>query len=190
MSHRCAIFEHRFKRSVCQIALLGCLWSAEALASPDTSSAPATTQAATRPGASESLWTLPRSGQSSAIPAQPDVGTGRLMLQMLMYVLIILVLGAIALFAFRRVIPRIRRTPGAQVSILETVYLGPRQAVYLLRVGSGKILVAGTRDRVSMLVDVTERCTDGPLPPAADQGQLEPRKADPPQVIGKTEVKP
>ena len=80
-----------------------------------------------------------------------------IMLEMLTYVLIIVVLAAAAIFVVKKVLPRIGVTvpSGKRISTLETVYLGPRKTVHLLRVGAREILVGSSRDRICMLADVT-----------------------------------
>jgi len=84
-------------------------------------------------------------------------GTGA-MWRMLAYMLVIVVLGAAAIVVVKKVLPRIGAGPtGAkQISVVETLYLAPRKTVVLLQVGSRKILVAHSRDRLSVLADVTD----------------------------------
>jgi len=83
-----------------------------------------------------------------------DLHPGRLLWQMLAYVLVILVLGAAAIIVVRKVLPRLRAATGKRISVLETVYLSPRQTVHLLQVGKQRFLVAGTRERISMLAEL------------------------------------
>jgi len=84
-----------------------------------------------------------------------NAGTTGLLYRMLAYTLIILVLGGAALFVIKRVLPKIASSTGKSISVLETVYLGPRKTLHLLQVGSQRFLVAGSRDQVSMLGEVT-----------------------------------
>lgn len=85
-----------------------------------------------------------------------DSGTA-ILLEMLTYVLIIVVLAVLAIVVVKKVLPRIGVTvpSGKRISTLETVYLGPRKTVHLLRVGAREILVGSSRDRICMLADVT-----------------------------------
>lgn len=100
--------------------------------------------------------------QTGKTPGLPD--TSKLLWQMLAYVLVILLLGGVAIFVFKRVLPRIRRVAGKRVCVVETTYLGPRQTVQLLQVGNKKFLLGGTRERISMLAEVT-----GAFPEQADE---------------------
>jgi flagellar biogenesis protein FliO len=94
--------------------------------------------------------------------AEPYAETSRLLWQMLAYVLLILVIGAVGIFLARRVLPRMRAVGGKRIQLVETVYLGPRQTLHLVRVGRKSLLVAGTRERISMLADVTGAFEEAP----------------------------
>jgi flagellar biogenesis protein FliO len=76
-------------------------------------------------------------------------------------VLVILVLGAAAIFVVKRLLPRLGISQGRQVRVLETVYLGPRKSLYVVQVGDRTLLVSGTRERLGLLADVT-----GSVPPS------------------------
>jgi len=78
-----------------------------------------------------------------------------LMWQMLSAALVVLVIGALALFVVKKLLPRIRYTSHRRISVLETAYLGSRKAVHLLQVGSIKLLVASSPEGVVRLDDVT-----------------------------------
>jgi hypothetical protein len=77
------------------------------------------------------------------------------LLTMLAAVIVILVLGGLGLFLVKRVLPRIGRPTGKNVSILESVYLGPRKAVHLLQADGRRFLVGCSRDEISMLAELT-----------------------------------
>lgn len=78
-----------------------------------------------------------------------------LMWQMLSTGLVILALGGLALFAMKKILPKISRATGKRISVLETAYLGPRKAVHLIQVGARKLLVASSPEGVVMLDDMT-----------------------------------
>lgn len=78
-----------------------------------------------------------------------------LMWQMLAAALVVLVIGGVALFVIKRLLPRVRGISQRQISVLETAYLGSRKAVHLLQVGSVKLLIASSPDGVVRLDDVT-----------------------------------
>ncbi|MCP4376531.1 MAG: FliO/MopB family protein [bacterium] len=78
-----------------------------------------------------------------------------LMWQMLSASLVVLVIGGVALFVIKRLLPRIKYTSHKRITVLETVYLGSRKTVHLLQVGSVKLLVASSPEGVVKLDDVT-----------------------------------
>ncbi len=84
-------------------------------------------------------------------------GTKELLHQMIALVFVILVLGVGCMVIFRKVLPRLKTAGGGKkVRVLERVYLANRQSVWLMEVGTRKLLVASGRDGVQLLKDVTE----------------------------------
>jgi flagellar biogenesis protein FliO len=163
MSNRCAFIMHcgplgtRFL-VVTALALAWMGQGAVALSAADTQpaaqTAPTTQEASTKPSGG-GLWSLPHVGDAN-IPFRPDGNSAGPLAQMLAYVLVILALGAIVLIVIKRVVPKIGKVSGKNVTVIETIYLGPRQTVHLLRVGTSKILVAAAPNGVTMLADVTK----------------------------------
>ncbi len=102
-------------------------------------------------------WALtPASGpQGATFPPRAGGDTTDLLWHMLAATLIVLVLGTLAILVVKKVLPRIKRSSGKQISVLETTFLGPRKAVHLLQVGSRKLLLASSPDGVVRLDDVT-----------------------------------
>ena len=104
-------------------------------------------------------------GNKGRFGTKNGYNTSDLLSQSLAAVLVILVLGVAAIFVVKRLLPRIGVSQGKQVRVLETVYLGPRKSLYVVRVGERTLLVSGTRERLSLLADVT-----GSLPPEEPDG--------------------
>ena len=92
--------------------------------------------------------------------------------QSLAAVLVILVLGAAGVFVVKRLLPRLGVAQGRQIQVLETVYLGPRKNLYMVQVGQRTLLVSGTRERLSLLTDLTGSV---PLPTAGDGRRVKAR---------------
>lgn len=80
-------------------------------------------------------------------------------------VLLVVALGAAAIYVSRKVVPRITNLPGKQIHVLETTHLGPRKAVHLVKVGDQQLLIGSTNERITTLADVTGALTEF----AADQ---------------------
>jgi len=93
----------------------------------------------------------------------PD--TSALLRQMLALVVVILVLGGACWFVLKKGFPRFRMAGTSQardITVLETTYLPSRQTVYLLQAGSKKLLLAGGKDGLQMLADVTDGFPEQP----------------------------
>lgn len=100
----------------------------------------------------------------------PDDLAGRLPYQILAYAVVILALGGVGLLVAKKVLPKIVSRAGKSVSILETVHLGPKKTLHLLQVGTQRFLVAGSRDQVSLLGEVTSAFREEDAPAAAPAG--------------------
>ena len=118
-----------------------------ALAAPEAATPATTTASAPARQRPSFTWeNLPRS----------DAPGGGLIWRTLASVLVVLVLGGIALYLSRRFSPKFVRPAGRSISVVETIYLGPRKPVHLLKVGTRRYLAGGSRDQVSVLADVTD----------------------------------
>lgn len=93
----------------------------------------------------------------------PD--TSALLRQMLALVVVILVLGGACWFVLKKGVPRFRMGGSSrprEITVLETTYLPSRQTVYLVQVGLKKLLLAGRKDGLQMLADVTDGFPEQP----------------------------
>jgi len=109
-------------------------------------------------------------GNKGRFGTKNGYNTSDLLSQSLAAVLVILVLGVAAIFVVKRLLPRIGVSQGKQVRVLETVYLGPRMNLYMVQAGERTLLVSGTRERLSLLTDLT-----GSVPPPEASGPDRPR---------------
>ena len=87
---------------------------------------------------------------------QRGYDTTGLMWQMLAAMVVILVLGVLAYIVVKRLLPKIGRTSGKRISVLETVYLQPKKALHLIQVGSRRILIASSPEGLTRMDDVTD----------------------------------
>ena len=92
--------------------------------------------------------TLPRLGTD-------DQASARLLWQSLAAVLVILALGGVGTWAVRRLLPRMTAARGNRMQLLETFHLAPQQALHLMRVGDLNLLIGASRERLTLLADVT-----------------------------------
>ncbi len=86
--------------------------------------------------------------------------TGELMRKMMIMVLLVVGLGAGAIYCLKKFLPKITSMPGKEVRIIETTHLGQRKAVHLLEVGNQRILIGSTNDSITMLADLTQYCSE------------------------------
>jgi hypothetical protein len=69
-----------------------------------------------------------------------------------------LVIGGVAILVARRFKPGAAGVAGRDLAVLESVRVGRDGFVYLLRVGTGRYLLAKTKDGAPGLLDVTKSC--------------------------------
>jgi len=76
-------------------------------------------------------------------------------------VLLVIVLGAGAFYLSRKLMPRLSMSRGRNLSVIETIALGPNRMLHLVEVGRGqKLLVGSTSQSISFLSDVTASLSD------------------------------
>ena len=115
-------------------------------------------------------WKLPRSDNKDPVGGlgREDDAGGALR-QMIVYSLIIVVLGVAAVLVIKKLLPRIHRSAGKNLSIIETAYISPRSSVHLLRVGTKKYLISRSGDGVSLLAEVTQALPDEQIASGPDE---------------------
>ena len=107
--------------------------------------------------ATNGLWASTPTSKPSVPEGFPGGGdTTGMMWQMLASVLGILVIGVLAILVIKKLLPRLAKSSGKRISVLETAHLGPNKHIHLLQVGLRKVLVASSRDGVVKLGDVTD----------------------------------
>ena len=91
---------------------------------------------------------------SSGPPLAPDpitpMGSGgstntrELFFRMMLMVVLVIVLGAAAIYISKKFLPKLSNLPGKKIRVIETVHLGPRKTVHLLKIGNQQLLVGST----------------------------------------------
>ena len=79
-----------------------------------------------------------------------------LLLRMILALGVVIVLGGVALYASRKVLPRAINPAGREIRIIETTYLAPRKALHLIEVGAQRLLIASTIDGITMLTPLDD----------------------------------
>lgn len=86
--------------------------------------------------------------------ANINLGGSELFFKMIISILFVVVLCAAAVYVSKKLLPRAGLT-GKEMRIIETVHLGPRKAVHLLKIGSQRLLIGSTSENITKLADVT-----------------------------------
>ena len=92
--------------------------------------------------------------------ANNGLGNQELFFKTMFMVVLVAVLGVAAVYASKKLLPKITNLPGKEIHIEETVHLGPRKTVHLLRIGGQRLLIGSTNENITKLADVTDALTD------------------------------
>lgn len=89
-------------------------------------------------------------------------GNKELFYKMMLSVLLVVALGAAAIYTSRKLLPRITNLPGKEIRIVETIHIGPRKTLHLLKIGNQCLLLGSTGENITKLADVTDALADLP----------------------------
>jgi flagellar biosynthetic protein FliO len=90
-------------------------------------------------------------------------GNQELFFKMMLSVLLVIALGAAAIYVSRKVLPRITNLPGKKIHILETHYLGPKKAVHLVEIDNQRFLIGSTSENITFLAELACALTEQPV---------------------------
>ena len=85
-----------------------------------------------------------------------DLDIRKAAIKMTLAILMVIVLGASAIYLSRKILPGISGMTGKNIKIVETVHLGPRKSVHLLKIGNQQILVGSTNENITKLADIPD----------------------------------
>jgi flagellar biogenesis protein FliO len=94
-------------------------------------------------------------GDGLGMLGKPASDVGSMFWRALASIIVIGVLLWVGVKAFKKLMPGISTTRGKNISVQETLFLAPGKAVHLLKVGDRSLLLASSRDALSLLADVT-----------------------------------
>jgi flagellar biogenesis protein FliO len=75
-------------------------------------------------------------------------------------IFLVIAVGTAAVYFSKRLGGKITRIRGKKVQVIETLYLGQRKALHLLKIGRREILIGSTNENINMIADVTETFGD------------------------------
>ena len=85
---------------------------------------------------------------------------GNLFFRAVLAVLLVVVFGVAAIYISKKFLPRITNLAGKKIQVIETVHLGPRKSVHLLKIGNRQLLIGSTSESITRLADVTDGFTE------------------------------
>ncbi len=88
------------------------------------------------------------------VGSNASVDTRELFYKMIVSVLVVIALGAATIYISKKLLPRFANLPGKRIKVVETVHLGPRKAVHLLKIGDQQLLIGSTAESITKLADV------------------------------------
>jgi len=84
-----------------------------------------------------------------------SISSGEMFFKLMLSVLVVAVLGAAAIYASKKLLPKITNLPGKKIHIIETVHLEPRKTLHLVEIGDQRLLIGSTNESITKLADVT-----------------------------------
>ena len=115
-----------------------------------------TLDTASQPETVSAQWYDPNLASTAGV----NLGSRELFLKMMLSVGLVIALGVAALYLSRKVLPRVTNSPGKEIRIVETAYLGPRKALHVVEVAHQRLLIASTNDSVTTLAHLSDAWLD------------------------------
>ena len=84
----------------------------------------------------------------------PESSTRELFFKMMFAVLLVVVLGVAAVYVSKKFLPKITNLQGKKIRVIETVHLGPRKTVHLLKIANQHLLIGSTTESITLLAEV------------------------------------
>lgn len=94
--------------------------------------------------------------QILTVGSHSDYGVKGLFCKMLVMVLLMVLLGAAVMYISKKLLPKIN-LPGKKIQLTETVHLGQRKALHLVKIGDKTLLIGSTNESITNLADVSEQ---------------------------------
>lgn len=80
-----------------------------------------------------------------------------LMKRFVYVVSLVVLLGVVAYYVTKKLLPKLTVTQGKNISVIETVPLGPHKLLHLIQISDNRrLLIGSTNENINLLADVTE----------------------------------
>jgi flagellar biosynthetic protein FliO len=99
-----------------------------------------------------------------------DAERGKMIKQFAYAVFLVVILGTGAFYLTRKVIPKLSMSKGKNISVIETVSLGPNRRIHLIEVGgSQRLLLGSTNQSINLLAHVGDSIPEYTPAPAGEE---------------------
>ncbi|MFA5553009.1 MAG: flagellar biosynthetic protein FliO [Phycisphaerae bacterium] len=89
-----------------------------------------------------------------------QLSTREMFLKMVFAVFIVIILVSAVVYLSKKVGNKIVNTPGREIRVTETCYLGQRKSLHLIKMGNRKILIGCTAENITKLAEITDETGD------------------------------
>ncbi|HAL44835.1 MAG: hypothetical protein A2Y12_07955 [Planctomycetes bacterium GWF2_42_9] len=90
-----------------------------------------------------------------AVGSNNNGNIGDLFYKMIFMVLAVVFLGAGVVYVSKKLLPKLN-LPGKRIQLTETIHLGPRKSLHLVKIGNKTLLLGSTNDNITSLADVSD----------------------------------
>jgi len=122
----------------------------------------------TPPPAFDKSTSLFTSDPNFSTGSDRNLTTRELFYKMMFAVLLVVAMGTAAIYISKKLMPRITNLSGKKIQVCETVHLGSRKAVHLIKIGNRQLLIGSTNESISKLADVTDALAETDLSAKTD----------------------
>jgi flagellar biosynthetic protein FliO len=92
----------------------------------------------------------------NSLRTDPSPITIELLFRMLGGLLVVIALMVAVLYLSKRVLPKLSKSAGKEIKIIETTMLGPRKYLHVIKIANQRLLLGSTNDRINMLAHLVD----------------------------------
>jgi flagellar biosynthetic protein FliO len=85
-----------------------------------------------------------------------QLNTRQMFMKMMLAVFMVLFLGIAVVYISKKLGGRIANAPGKEIQMLETLYLGSRKSIHLIKISNRRIVIGCTTDRITKLAEMPD----------------------------------
>lgn len=93
------------------------------------------------------------------VGSDSNTGVGGLFYKMILMILVVVSMGVAVVYLSKKLLPKLSLS-GKRIQVTETVHLGPRKSIHLIKIGKKTLLIGSTNENISSLADVTDQISE------------------------------